>query len=166
VFAIDFSFHPLDADSAREVLSWRYDEPYDIYNADAQDLEADLALLLDPRNAHHAITAAGDLLAFCCFGPEAQVPGGEYEAGLLDVGLGVRPDLTGQGHGDTYVRAVLDFAAEEFAPGGYRVTVAEFNERALRVWERACFRRVQRFERGVDCQAFWVLVRTEDGNRP
>ena len=152
----------MDQASARAVLSWRYEEPYALYNTPPDRMEAGVQALLDPRNAYHAITnGRGDLVGYCCIGPDAQVPGGDYNAEALDVGMGLRPDLTGQGHGPTYVDAVLDFARRTFAPAAFRVTVAEFNARALRVWQEAGFCAVQTFQRELDGRAFVVLVREE-----
>jgi hypothetical protein len=37
----------------------------------------------------------------------------------MDVGYGLRPDLVGQGRGPAFVRAVLEFGVDEFAPTGY-----------------------------------------------
>ena len=98
-------------------------------------------------------------MANCCFGPDAQVPGGDYEAAALDIGLGLRPDLTGQGRGLHYASAVCDFARNTLAPAEFRVTVARFNRRARRVWENAGFVRVQTFERQPDGLPFVVLTR-------
>ncbi len=133
------------------------------------DVEKTTQVFLDPEYAYYALlTAEGELVAYCCFGADAQVPGGDYGADALDIGLGVRPDLTGQGQGSAYVQAVLDFARRAFSLSAFRVTIAEFNGRALRVWEKAGFRRVQRFRREGDDLVFLVLVRDEarSGDRP
>jgi RimJ/RimL family protein N-acetyltransferase len=151
------------------MLNWRYEPPYDVYDFHADDVEALVKFFLDPQYAYHAIlTAKGELVAFCCFGMDARVPGGDYCAEALDVGLGVRPDRTGQGWGGIYVQAVLDFARREYAPALFRVTIAEFNLRAQRVWERAGFRRMQRFCSTHDGRPFLALVREEarSGDRP
>jgi len=158
-----FTFHPMDGASARAILTWRYDAPYTLYNPDPGDIEEDVKVFQDPQNAYYSITdECGDLVAYCCFGAEARVPGGDYGADALDVGMGVRPDLTGQGQGLTYITAVLGFARCTFAPRGFRVTVAEFNKRALRGWEKAGFRPVQTFRRTQDGRAFVVLMRAGD----
>lgn len=150
----------MDETSARTILSWCYDEPYALYNMAPGQIEESLQAFLDRHNAYHAITDEhGDLMAYCCFGPDAQVLGGDYNADALDVGIGVRPDLTGRGLGFTLLNAVLGFARRMFTPSMFRATVAEFNKRALRVCEKVGFRPVQTFQRDRDGRAFVVLVR-------
>jgi RimJ/RimL family protein N-acetyltransferase len=162
---MSFIFKPLDEASIYELVSWRYKPPYDIYNLRKPD-EEDLKFLLDPLNGYYSISNdAGELVAFCCFGLDGQVPGGDYSAEALDIGLGVRPDLTGQGRGIGFVKAVLEFARQKFTPPVFRVTVAEFNRRAQRVWQRVGFRPVQTFGRGEDKLDFVVLVRESDNHR-
>ncbi|MBN1220191.1 MAG: GNAT family N-acetyltransferase [Anaerolineae bacterium] len=155
-----FIFRPITEVDIRQITAWQYEPPYHPYNlADPPDA-ADIEYFLDPQNNFYIITnESNELLAFCSFGLDAQVPGGDYRATALDIGLGIRPDLTGQGNGATFVEAVLDFAPRTFAPTMFRVTVAEFNKRALRVWEKAGFRQVQRFQKNNDNQTFIVLVR-------
>jgi RimJ/RimL family protein N-acetyltransferase len=150
----------MDEASARAILGWRYAAPYDIYSLAPGDTESSVRYLLDPGNAYYSITVKhGDLVAYCCFGLEGQVPGGDYGRPALDIGLGLRPDLTGQGRGLAYVNSVLDFARRTFAPGTYRVTVAEFNRRALRVWQKAGFQVVEKFKRESDQRLFVMLIR-------
>jgi RimJ/RimL family protein N-acetyltransferase len=153
----------MDETAARAIVTWRYEAPYDVYNLGVGDVDQEVRCFLDPANAYHAIVdSRGCLVAYCCFGPDARVPGGDYDNPALDVGLGMRPDLTGQGLGHTFVRAVLRFAHQELAPTEYRVTVAGFNERAQRVWTAAGFQPVQRFERTPDGMPFVVLTKTSD----
>ncbi len=157
-----FTFRPMDEASARAISSWRYDAPYDVYNPDSDSVEEMVQAFLDPEYAYYAMTdERGDLVGYCCFGPDGRVPGGEYEADAIDVGMGMRPDLTGQERGLTYVSTVLDFGRRTFAPTAFRVTVAEFNKRAMRMCKRARFRPVQRFRREQDNRAFVVMMRHE-----
>jgi RimJ/RimL family protein N-acetyltransferase len=154
-----FTFDPMDEVKARAILNWRYDAPYDLYNSDPDNAEEGVRVFLDPQSAYFTITdERGDLVAYCCYGPDAWVPGGDYSINALDIGMGVRPDLTGQGHGLRYVKAVLGFGRRTFAPTAFRVTVAEFNKRALRVWERVGFRAVQVFQKEQDGRVFVVLM--------
>jgi len=152
----------MDETSALAIHAWRYEPPYDAYNADPGGADAFVEAFLDPRYAYHTVTdARGDLVGYCCFGLDARVPGGDYSADALDVGLGMRPDLTGQGCGSCFLTAVLGFARQAFAPLAFRLTLAVFNQRALKVYERAGFRVVQTFRRSTDGAAFSVLAREE-----
>lgn len=152
-------FQPMDEATARAIHGWRYAPPYQIYDLAAEPVEDLVRAFLEPQNAYYAIRdEEGEVVAYCCFGPDARVPGGDYGPDALDVGLGVRPDLTGQGQGAAYVQAVLDFAHRRWSPPAFRVTVAEFNLRAQRVWEKAGFRQAQRFGRSTDGMPFVVLV--------
>lgn len=147
----------MDEADARSILAWHYEPPYDIYNASGTT-EA-VQTLVNPRHAYYAIVnEQNDLIAFCCFGQEAQVPGGDYRAAALDVGNGLRPDLTGQGLGLAIVNACLTFARAQFAPLAFRVTVAAFNSRALKVWQKAGFEAVQSFQSLAGNREFVILV--------
>lgn len=155
---MSFTFRPLDESSARMILGWQYEPPYDIYNLAASDPEDVLRYLLDPQNAFYSIYGqSGHLEGYCSFGPDGQVPGGDYSIPALDIGLGVRPDLTGQGHGADYVNAVIDFAAHSYQPDHLRVTIAAFNARARRVWEKAGFEVIQIFQ-GEQIQIDFVIM--------
>jgi ribosomal-protein-alanine N-acetyltransferase len=152
-------FHPMEEAHARRLISWRYDSPYDIYNLPAATIEV-VSFLTDPHNAYYSMhNADGMLEAFCGFGADAQVPGGDYTADALDVGWGVRPDLTGRGCGLTYVTAILAFARQTFAPARFRTTVAAFNTRSRRVCEKAGFAQVQVFSARAGNRPFAVLTR-------
>jgi ribosomal-protein-alanine N-acetyltransferase len=161
--SVPWGFRPMDEAVAQEILTWRYETPYDIYNLNVEDADEVVSCFVDPVNAYHAIVdKEGGLVAYCCFGPEGQVPGGDYDNPALDVGMGVHPDLTGKGLGGAIVDAVLRFARQEQTPTTFRVTVAEFNERAQRVWKKAGFQPVQRFERTFDGMPFVILTRMVD----
>ncbi len=157
---IEFTFAPLDEPAARAILAWRYAGEYALYNLPPDAADAHLRAFLDPLNGYYALTdEGGALLAFCCFGAAAQVAGYAYREPALDIGLGLRPDLTGRGHGLDYVNVVIAFAAEAFGPPALRVTIAAFNVRAQRVWQKAGFRPAGAFARPSDGRAFVVLRR-------
>ena len=141
---MQFIFTPMTAGDAHEIMAWRYDEPYSIYNWEEED---DPAEMLDRRSPHFAVRdERGELLGFFAYGSSAYVwDGGEphlYSEGkTITIGLGMRPDLTGRGLGLAFVEAGLDFARKHFAPERFRLYVLTFNERAIRVYERAGFER-------------------------
>ncbi|HSL27639.1 MAG TPA: hypothetical protein VK900_00455 [Anaerolineales bacterium] len=159
---MELSFQPMTPAYARHLLDWRYPEPYALYNLSSADVAADLRFFSDPANAYYAVLdARGEMIAYRCFGDDARVQGGDYAADALDTGGGIRPDLTGQGLGLPVLLAGLAFGRQLFSPPAFRVTVAAFNRRALKVVGRAGFEPVQQFGRETDGRQFVVLLREE-----
>lgn len=136
--ADQYLFHQMDDTDAEKIAGWRNDPPYDFYDWDADP--EDLAELRDPgrrRDIYFSVRDEEDgLVGFFQF---------EEEDGVVNVGLGLRPDLTGRGLGLGFVLAGLEFAGERFAPGRFALAVATFNRRAIRIYERAGFRRDEVF---------------------
>jgi ribosomal-protein-alanine N-acetyltransferase len=164
-----FSFGPLGLADAEAIASWRYPSPYDFYDLGPEDDPALLAL--SAARFFAARDEAGALVGYACFGEAAQVPGGvaggHYRDDLLDVGLGLRPDLTGRGIGGELVRAILALGRARYRPTGFRLTVAAFNLRAIKVYERAGFQLGPGFdnrERGLPVP-FRLMTRPESGLR-
>ncbi len=143
----------------REILAWRYDPPYELYNPQPAELEDDLANLLDPQNNYFSVYDRGELIAFRCFGPDARVAGGNYEAEALDMGGGLRPNLTGQGLGPQVMLAAIDFALERFQPPLFRVTVAYFNLRAQKACLKVGYQRIERFSHPQSGREFVIMTR-------
>ncbi len=148
---MDVTFQPITPESAHALAAWRYPAPYETYNIG--DEAAALAEMLDSRSPWFVASETDDSensngapIGYCCFGTAAEV-GWEGEPRLwtmddrtLSVGLGLRPDLTGQHLGLPFFEAVLALALERFSPAAFRLFVLPFNQRAIRVYERAGFR--------------------------
>ena len=133
-----YLFRQMDDADANRVAGWRYEPPYDFHDPDADP--EDLAELLDAESRRgvyfSALDEGGDLVGFFQFGKRDET---------VDVGLGLRPDLTGVGVGAGFCRAGLEFAQRRFAPRRFTLAVATFNARAVSVYERVGFRRVEVF---------------------
>jgi [ribosomal protein S18]-alanine N-acetyltransferase len=132
-----YRFHQMDDADAHEISGWRYDPPYDFYDRDADP--EDLAELRDPErreNVYFSVRDGERLVGFFQF---------EQKDDVVDVGLGLRPDLTGKGLGSEFLRSGLEFAKGRFGPVRFTLSVAAFNDRAVAVYERAGFRRGEGF---------------------
>jgi [ribosomal protein S18]-alanine N-acetyltransferase len=154
-----FKFRPIVAVDAQAIVTWQYQPPYDFYNTDSSTIATEMNALLNPGNAYYAVTNEKELIAFYCFGQDAQVPGGDYRLDALDIGMGLRPDLTSRGLGLPLVMAGLAFAESVYSPSAFRVTVATFNQRALRVWDKAGFQPVQIFKSHLGDSEFMIRMR-------
>lgn len=143
---MELTSHKMNIGLARQILSWKYEPPYELYNNEMND--ESVSELLD--NGYMAIKdGTGALVGFYCSGEAAQVPAGGKEGAYLeqavDVGIGMHPDLTGKGNGSCFFGFVLN-DLEKSSPGCiFRLTVASFNKRAIKLYENKGFRKEKEF---------------------
>src|SRR4051812_3952041 len=132
--AMELRIEPASDEVHAQLRAWRYAPPYDFYDGDVDPL-------LNPERFFAALDEEGELVGFYYF--EERPPD-------LDYGLGLRPDLVGRRLGLDFFLAGLEFARERYGPGGVFLHVAEFNERARKVYEQAGFVVVSRHVRSFD----------------
>ena len=157
----------LTAEHVEEILTWRYEPPYELYDMssgppNAIVLAEAIDYFLQPDYHFRAMfrQPEGQLVGFCSFGEDGQVSGGDYSAAAVDIGMGVHPAYTGRGLGAMFAGVAIDFALAHFDVPRLRVTIAEFNRRAQKVWQRHGFVPVQRFEARYGKRPF--LIYTKD----
>jgi ribosomal-protein-alanine N-acetyltransferase len=137
---MSFEFRPLGWCDAQEVAAWRYEGIYAFY--DTERVLVLGAVLLRPAlrlagMRFYAVDAGSDR----CVG----IFSFQRQGASVTIGLGLRPALTGQGLGETFVREGMALGARLFRPATFRLTVAAFNQRAIRVYERAGFVPIRHF---------------------
>jgi ribosomal-protein-alanine N-acetyltransferase len=138
----------LTSAEAATIAAWRYPDRYSTYDFDDPSaLETD----------HWAVTEAGELIGYCCFGASARVPGADPEPGTLDIGYGLAPDRMGGGYGHRFVAAILDFALRRFQPARLRLYILDWNVRSRRTAARHGFATESRLE--SEEGTFVVMVR-------
>ncbi|WHY21884.1 GNAT family N-acetyltransferase [Paenibacillus sp. G2S3] len=149
----------LNADVATDILSWRYEQPYDFYNNE-QTPEAISEMLAE--SYFSVFDDNKELVGFFCVGNSAQVPNElyTYSQDFIDVGLGMKPELTGQGNGTLFFTAVLSQIDTMFGKSSKRLTVAKFNDRAIRLYEKLGFSRKAEFIKGST--VFIVMINSSD----
>jgi [ribosomal protein S18]-alanine N-acetyltransferase len=123
----------MTAADAQAIAAWRYLGEYSFYDADAD--ADDLAELLDPAQWGQRYFAADEIAQHVLAGfLEVKLTGQ-----VAELGLGLRPDLTGRGLGESFVRTCLRFASAALGAHSYTLVVVAFNHRAITVYERAGF---------------------------
>lgn len=123
-----YELHPLTAEQGAAMASWSYEGPWAVY---------DVGTPIDPHGGFWAVVdvtaGAGAIAGYACFGAEARVPGLAEQPGVLDVGVGMHPDLTGQGRGREFAGAVIARARVETGARRLRAVVQDWNTRSRRL---------------------------------
>ena len=158
VLTMKISFAPLNIEHAEEIISWRYQPPYEVYDYRNESPKAAIEYLTEPANRFYAVLRDDELIGFRSFGEDGRVSGGDYDEPCLDTGGGLCPELTGLGLGEDIIRKGIEFGARKFGAKRFRVTIAEFNERALKVCKRVGFIEDYKFSRVSDGEPFVVLT--------
>jgi [ribosomal protein S18]-alanine N-acetyltransferase len=132
---VSLTVRPLQRRDAETVASWRYDGPWSVYDPHPGDDPLSAAVGYDA-----VVDDAGALVGFVCTGQEARVPGLAGKDGVIDIGVGMRPDLVGQGLGRTFGAVVLDHVRARCGDLPLRAVIQSWNERSLRLAKGLGFR--------------------------
>jgi [ribosomal protein S18]-alanine N-acetyltransferase len=138
---MSYQFRPLRWRDVRAAARWRYEGQYAFY-----DLPG--GVLAMTYLTQQVLRLFGVIVYYAVLDEDGRLVGmfsfvrRDLE---VEIGLAMRPDLTGRGRGLEFVRAGLDFARKRLGADAYRLNVARFNQRAIRVYERAGFRTVRTF---------------------
>lgn len=130
----------VELQEALVIVSWEYDPPYENYNLKKSPLA--IAKLLDGN--YISAYSGKELMGFFCYGKSAQLINNRnhelyQNRNYLDVGFALNPKFCGQGNGNNFLKAGLTEARKCSWQGGFRLTVAPNNVRALRVYRRVGF---------------------------
>jgi len=145
---LTYLFQPMTQKEAVHITEqWHYEGEYSFYDvaADKEDMEE----FLDSEQREgksFSVYYDGSLIGFFSFN--------KPEPGVVDIGLGMRPDLTGKGQGKSFLEEGIDFARNSFVPQKMTLSVATFNERAIKVYERVGFKKIKTFMQDTNGSTF------------
>jgi [ribosomal protein S18]-alanine N-acetyltransferase len=134
---IMYKFSPMTNEIAEEIaFDWKYEGKYSFYDmtADEEDLEE---FLQPDRKGYYIVERQDEVIGYFCFQCT--------DTGTVDIGLGMKPQLTGNGQGLAFLLQGMEFAAAEYQAVHFTLSVAAFNERAIKVYERAGFTTIETF---------------------
>ena len=146
---------PMTTECAHAISQWKYADPYDFYSHREENVEEYM------DGTHFAATDRdGGIVGYFCFGKDARIPTVEenvYDGDFLDVGLGLRPDLCGKRQGLPFLLYGLDYARQVYNTKCFRLSVATFNERAIKVYTRAGFHIVREVTNSYFLSKFYIM---------
>ena len=136
---LGYHFEILTQEQAEEIAyNWHYDAEYAFYDIEADN--EDLVEFLEPQkrgDSYFFVTKNNDAIGFFTFNNVGK--------NTIDIGLGMKPNLTGNGDGMEFVEAGLEFAKSKFTPEKITLSVATFNRRAIKIYRKIGFKEVDTF---------------------
>ena len=153
-----YQIYPMSATYAKDIFTWKYPGEYALYNN--EETKEALDEFLNGR--YYVCLRDQEIVGFFAFGPSARIPAIEedaYEEGPLDIGLAMRPDLCGRGYGSDFLSLGISFAREQWNPQSFRLTVAQFNQRAIKAYTKVGFRKVKELNHKMVDMKFDVMLR-------
>ena len=149
-----YIFRKMTQEQAEDIASnWHYNDEYSFYDIDAD--EEDLVEFLDPKkrgDSMFVVMSSIDIIGYFYFN--------RVYKGIIDIGLGLKPNLTGKGRGVEFLRAGLDFAEFTYNPDQITLSVAIFNQRAINVYKKVGFEEVETFIQNTNGGCFEFLKMT------
>jgi ribosomal-protein-alanine N-acetyltransferase len=143
-----YKFRVMTQEQAEEIAyNWHYDSIYSFYDITAD--EEDLAEFLDPKqrgDSKFTVYKKDEVIGFFSFT--------QKDPNTIDIGLGMKPELTGKGLGLEFIEAGIQFAKKEYSPQLLTLSVATFNKRAITVYKRAGFEPIATFEQKTNGSLF------------
>lgn len=147
---VNYSFNKMSQEQAEHIaFNWHYEGKYSFYDF-AADKE-DLAEFLDPyerENKYFLVKRGKEDIGCFCF---------EKESESVEMGLGMKPELTGRGMGLDFLNVGLRYAISKYKPKVITLSVATFNELAIKVYKKAGFEPLGTFIQDTNGSQFEFL---------
>lgn len=135
---VDYQFERMTQNQAEIIADWHYEGLYAFYDmrADEEDLEE---LLSSEKRAdsYYTVKLFDEIIGFFCFD--------QLSDQIIDMGLGMKPELTGKGKGYGFLKAGIEFIRSTYVPKKIALSVALFNQRAIKVYKKAGFQEENEF---------------------
>ena len=147
---MDYDFNKMSQEQAENIASnWHYEGKCSFYDITAD--KEDLAEFLNPQergDKYYIVKKSNEEIGFFYF---------EDKDDSVDIGLGMKPELTGRGMGLDFFKAGLGYAISKYNPKEITLSVATFNERAVKVYKKAGFESVKTFMQDTNGSRFEFL---------
>ncbi|MTI68337.1 MAG: GNAT family N-acetyltransferase [Firmicutes bacterium] len=132
-----YIFKSMNKEDANKIVNWHYEGDYSFYDmeSDPEDLEE----FLKPKNwkdRYFSVYREQELVGFFSFNKQDDT---------IVIGLGMRPDLTGKGLGNDFLKEGLEFGKRKFNANKFSLAVATFNKRAIKAYKKIGFKPLDTF---------------------
>jgi RimJ/RimL family protein N-acetyltransferase len=155
----DYQIVEMNEAYANMIVNWKYENEYSIYSMNNNKDTLDEFL----NGSYNVLLMNDEVIGYYCFGFSALVPSGikqnvYQDEGYLDFGLGKNPRYCGNGNGLEFVKIGLDYLKAKFNTNKFRLTVYDFNKRAIKVYEKAGFKAKYAFKINEKANNYFIVM--------
>ena len=141
-----------------EFLTWTYDGIYSFYDNNSQIEKVEgLKASVHLERAYSVVDENGNLIGNCEF-YDVEEDGKD----ILVLGVQMKPSLTGKGQGLAFVKAIINQGRERLKFSHLELAVADFNERAIRTYEKEGFLVRDEFMNEIRGQEYRFVIMAKD----
>lgn len=137
---------------------WKYTDEYSFYDM-TEDPEKYAEIVSEDLrgNRYYSVFENDRLIGYFCFYEEDE---------FVKIGLGLRPDLTGQGKGIEFFNLITEFIVNKTNNKRIRLRVAKINKRAIKVYKKAGFYEVsnKKVNTNGEIYDFVIMEKSETKN--
>ena len=153
---LDYKFETLSQENALIIADdWKYPEPYSFYDmtADVEDYQAFISE--EARgDSHYQILLNEELIGFFTC---------KLQDRIAEIGIGMKPELTGNGRGSEFMTTCLEWLCKKHPDlKSIILYVAEFNERAVKLYKKLGFEVVSNYEQETNGGIYPFLKMKKD----
>lgn len=151
---MDFCFVEMSKEYAKEIAyEWKYRGRYSFYNIykDKEDVER----FMEPKSWTNIFAAvskdSSELIGFASY---------TFENNVMWLGVGLKPNYTGKGYGEYYVKMAIKFGIDHYKYDENKVllSVAQFNKRATKLYEKVGFKAIESKEVSVNGKIYPFII--------
>ncbi|MCR8848074.1 GNAT family N-acetyltransferase [Rossellomorea sp. SC111] len=137
-----------------EFITWTYDGIYSFYDNNSQKEKIDgLKESVHLERAFSVVDENENLVGNCEFYDVE-----EDGKNILVLGVQMNPAMTGKGNGSAFVKAIIEQGRERLKFTHLELAVADFNERAIRVYEKEGFWKRDEFKNDIRGQTYRFII--------
>ena len=130
-----FEVVPFEEEDAKEICNWQYEGEYSVYNYPSWEecvkKEISFTKEASRQKEYYKVLKNRRYLGYFRL---------KDEGNRIELGVGIRPEMCGNKNGDMLVNLALAKISELYPGKKIVLTVRPFNQRAIKVYEKAGFR--------------------------
>jgi ribosomal-protein-alanine N-acetyltransferase len=132
----DYEFRKVINSDVEDMLTWKYEGVYSFFDNDAFEGKINYVKSFpNDNNVYSIYNDKNELVGNCAF----------YLNDKVTFSIQMRPNLTSQGKGKVFLKAIIEFAKGRYNLKSLGLSVLKFNERAIRLYKSLDFQVVGEF---------------------